>query len=202
MSHDDDARIAESLRRKQRESAETQARFVEAEAERIVACARAMSGAFDRGGRLWLMGNGGSACDAAHFAVEMTHPIVEKRRPLPASTLATDAALLTAVGNDRDFSLAFASQLEILGRSGDVVLGITTSGKSRNVVRALARARELEMTTVGFAGRDGGKLPEVCDFCFVVPSFSIHRIQEAHGLLVHLLWDAIHVARGEEDVLG
>lgn len=202
MNAHDDRSIAESLRRKQRESAETQARLLEREADRIVACARAMSDAFDRGGRLWLMGNGGSACDAAHFAVEMTHPIVEKRRPLPASTLATDPALLTAIGNDRDFSLAFASQLEILGRAGDVVLGISTSGKSRNVIRALKRARELEMTTVGFTGRDGGKLPELCDHCFVVPSFSVHRIQEGHGLLVHLLWDAIHVVRGEEDVLG
>ena len=199
---EDDARLVESLRRKQRESADTQTRFVEEAAPRIVACARAIAEAFDRGGRLWLMGNGGSACDAAHLAVEMTHPIVEKRPPLPALTLATDAALLTAIGNDRDFSLAFSSQLEILGRAGDIALGLSTSGKSRNVVRALKRARELGMITVGIGGRDGGTLPEVSDHCFVVPSFSIHRIQEAHGLLMHLLWDAIHLVRGEEDVLG
>lgn len=194
--------LLESLRRKQRESAEVAAALIERDGARLVACARAMAAAFDAGGRLFVMGNGGSACDAAHLVVEMTHPIVEKRPPLPALHLASDPAYLSAVGNDRDFSLVFAQQLEVLARPGDVALGLTTSGKSRNVLRALRLARERGLLTVAFTGRDGGELPDLCDHCFVAPSFSIHRIQEAHGLLLHLLWDTIHVVRGEEDVLG
>jgi D-sedoheptulose 7-phosphate isomerase len=133
--------------------------------------------------------------------VEFMHPIFEKRPALPAQTLAAETALLTAVANDEDFSLAFAKQLRLLARRGDIALGISTSGKSTGVARALKAARELGLLTVGFTGRDGGQLPGTCDHCFVVPSFSIHRIQEAHGTLLHILWDLVHVIRGEEDVL-
>jgi D-sedoheptulose 7-phosphate isomerase len=193
--------LRESILRKSRESARTQEEFFSAEAERIAACAAAMAEAFARGARLLVMGNGGSACDAQHIAVEFMHPIIEKRPPLPALALPADAALLTAIGNDQDFSLGFAKQIRLLASRGDVAIGISTSGKSANVNRALQGARELGLLTVGFAGRDGGKMPELCDFCFTVPSFSIHRIQEAHATLLHILWDAIHVLRGEEDVL-
>jgi D-sedoheptulose 7-phosphate isomerase len=190
-----------AILRKSRESSRTQEEFFAAEADRISACAAAMGAAFARGGRLLVLGNGGSGCDAQHAAVEFMHPVIEKRRPIPALALSADAALLTAIGNDHDFSLAFARQVRTLGGPGDVVLGISTSGKSANVNRALRAARELGLLAVGFAGRDGGGMPGVCDFCFVVPSFSIHRIQEAHAILLHVLWDAIHVLRGEEDVL-
>jgi D-sedoheptulose 7-phosphate isomerase len=187
--------------RKARESAGTNEAFFAAEADRIVACARAMAAAFDAGGRLFAMGNGGSACDAQHAAVEFMHPIVEKRPPLPAVALSTDAALLTAVGNDQDFSLAFVQQLQLLARPGDIALGISTSGKSANVNRALGAARDLGLLTVGFTGRDGGRMGEVCDHCFIVPSFSIHRIQEIHAVLLHVVWDVVHVIRGQEDVM-
>lgn len=193
--------LAAAILRKTREGAATSEAFFTTEADRIVRCARALATAFDAGGRLFVMGNGGSACDAQHVAVEFMHPIIEKRRPLPAVALATDSALLTAVGNDTDFSLAFAQQLRVLARPGDIALGISTSGKAANVNRALGAARELGLLAVGFAGRDGGRMPEVCDHCFVVPSFSIHRIQETHGALLHILWDLIHVISGEEDVL-
>jgi D-sedoheptulose 7-phosphate isomerase len=129
------------------------------------------------------------------------HPIIEKRPALPAVALTTDTALLTAVGNDQDFSLAFAKQLRMLGRRGDIALGISTSGKSANVNRALQAAREMGMLTVGFSGRDGGRMPDLCDWCFTVPNFSIHRIQETHETLLHIVWDLIHVIRGQEDVI-
>jgi D-sedoheptulose 7-phosphate isomerase len=161
----------------------------------------AMARAFDQGGRLFVMGNGGSSCDAAHVAVEFMHPIIEKRPALPAVALTTDTALLTAVGNDQDFALAFSQQLKLLARPGDIVLGFSTSGKSANVNRALQAGREMGLLTVGFSGRDGGRMPEVCDHCFTVPSFSIHRIQETHETLLHILWDLIHVIRGQEDVI-
>lgn len=193
--------LREKIMRKCRETMATKERFFAAEADRIAECCAAMARALDAGRRLFVMGNGGSSCDAQHVAVEFMHPIIEKRPALPAIALTTDTAMLTAVGNDQDFSLAFTQQLRMLGQSGDVALGISTSGKSANVNRALQAAREMGMLTVGFSGRDGGRMPELCDYCFTVPSFSIHRIQETHETLLHVLWDMIHVIRGEEDVI-
>lgn len=195
------ADLREAVFRKSNESAATKERFFAENADRVVACCAAMAEAFGAGGRLFVMGNGGSSCDAAHIAVEFMHPIIEKRPALPAVALTTDTALLTAVGNDQDFALAFVQQLRMLGRKGDIALGLSTSGKSANINRALQTARELGLLTVGFSGRDGGRMPEFCDHCFTVSSFSIHRIQETHETLLHVLWDLIHVIRGEEDVI-
>ena len=187
--------------RKARESCDLKQAFFSENAGRIEACAAAMQEAFARGGKLFAFGNGGSACDAQHVSVEFMHPVFEKRTPLPALALPCDSALITAKGNDRDFSMTFVEQLKILARPEDMALGISTSGKSANVNRALAGARELGVLAVGFAGRDGGRMPGLCDHCFVVPSFSIHRIQETQETLLHVLWDAIHILRGEEDVI-
>ena len=191
----------DAILRKVRESAETQARFFETHAQKLADCATALAAAFRAGGRLYVIGNGGSACDAQHVAVEFLHPIVEKRRPLPAQALSTDVALLTAIGNDTDFSRVFADPVDLLARQGDAVLGISTSGTSSNVNRGLRAARARGVLTIGFAGRDGGALVDLCDHAFVVPSWSVHRIQEVHTLLLHLLWDEVHVALGEPDVL-
>jgi len=193
--------IAEAMLRKARESAALKVAFVEQQADKIAACVRALAERFGGGGRLLVMGNGGSACDAQHVAVEFQHPIVEKRRALPAVALAADTALLTAVGNDADFSQVFVRQIDLLARPEDAALGISTSGASANVNRALRRGREKGLLTIGFAGRDGGAMIDLCQFCFVVPTWSIHRIQETHTLLLHLLWDDVHVALGETDVL-
>ncbi len=193
--------MASAIERKARESAELIAGFVTESARDIARCAETLAGRFARGGRLWVMGNGGSACDAQHVAVEFAHPIVEKRRPLPATALTTDTALLTAIGNDSDFSNAFVRQLELLARPEDAALGLSTSGASAGVNRALRRARQLGLLTIGFAGRDGGAMIDHCEICFVVPSWSVHRIQEVHTVLLHLLWDHVHVSMGEADVL-
>lgn len=193
--------MLDAILRKARESRDTQEAFFTAHAERIAACATAMAAAFDRGARLFAMGNGGSACDAQHLAVELVHPVLAKRPPLPAIALGASPALLSAVGNDRDFSHAFADELSMLARPGDIALAISTSGRSASITRALERARAHDLLVVGFAGRDGGRMPALCHHCFTVDSFSIHRIQEAHGVLLHVLWDLIHIARGEEDLL-
>jgi len=193
--------LAQSVRRKARESAAVQEELVRTHADALVACAVAVAARLAAGGKLLVLGNGGSACDAAHVAVEFMHPVVEKRPAYAAIALSNDSALLTAVGNDRDFSLAFASQLRLLASAKDVVLGISTSGESANVNRALQAAREIGALVIGFTGRDGGRMRALCDHAFVAPSFSIHRIQECHVLLLHLLWDLVHLARGEEDVL-
>jgi D-sedoheptulose 7-phosphate isomerase len=193
--------LRDKIMRKCRESMTTKEEFFTEEAERIAEWCTVLAQAFTEGARLFVMGNGGSSCDAAHVAVEFMHPIIEKRPPLPAIALTTDTALLTAVGNDQDFSVAFLEQLRMLGRPGDIALGISTSGKSANVNRALQAAREIGMRTLGFSGRDGGRMVEVCDWCLTVFSFSIHRIQETHETLLHVFWDLIHVIRGEEDVI-
>jgi D-sedoheptulose 7-phosphate isomerase len=192
---------ADVVLRKARESRETQERFFRENAPRIAECARAMASAFGKGARLFTMGNGGSSCDAQHATVEFMHPILEKRPPLPSITLAVEPALLTAVANDSDFALAFSQSLRRLAGPGDIALALSTSGKSSGVNRALKTARDLGMMTVGFSGRDGGQMPALCDHVFVVPSYSTHRIQETHGALLHVLWDLVHLERGEEDVL-
>jgi D-sedoheptulose 7-phosphate isomerase len=195
------ARLREAILRKAQESARAKEAFFAEEADRIVECCTAMAAAFDGGARLFSMGNGGSACDAEHMAVEFAHPVLERRPALPAISLGTGGAFLTAVGNDQDFSLVFTKQLRLQARAGDIALAISTSGKSANINRALEAARELGMLVVGFTGRDGGRLHNLCDFCFRVPSFSIHRIQEVHETLLHVVWDMVHMIRGEEDVL-
>jgi D-sedoheptulose 7-phosphate isomerase len=193
--------VRDAILRKARESAEVKLRFFEENAAALEVCVRALAERFRAGGRLYVMGNGGSAADAAHVAVEFVHPIVEKRRALPAAALTADPPTLTAIGNDSDFSRVFVDQLELLARPGDAALGLSTSGASANVNRALRRARELGLLTIGFAGRDGGRMPDVCDHCFVVKTWSVHRVQETHTALLHLLWDEVHVALGEDDVL-
>jgi D-sedoheptulose 7-phosphate isomerase len=193
--------VKDAIAKKVRESQEVSTRFFDENATRLEACARALGACFAAGGRLFTMGNGGSACDAAHVAVEFLHPIVEKRRALPAAALASDTPVLTAIGNDHDFTAVFERQLEVHARPADAVLGISTSGASANVLRALKKGRDRGLLTIGFAGRDGGRMPDICEHCFVVPTWSIHRVQETHTILLHLLWDLVHVAMGEDDVL-
>ncbi len=193
--------MREAVLRKARESADVKLRFAEENAEAIERCVRALAARFVAGGRLFVMGNGGSACDAAHVAVEFVHPVLERRRALPALALSADTATLTAVGNDDDFAHVFEQQIDLLGAGADAALGISTSGASANVNRGLSCARRKGMLTIGFAGRDGGRMVDVGEHVFVVRSWSTHRVQEVHTLLLHLLWDLVHVALGEEDVL-
>jgi D-sedoheptulose 7-phosphate isomerase len=193
--------MKDAVLRKSAEGRSVQEAFFVENAEHIAACSQALARSLDAGGRLLAMGNGGSACDAQHAAVEFMHPVIDKRQAFGALAIGADIPLLTAIGNDEDFALTFAQQLRLLARPNDVVLAISTSGKARNVVRAVQTARELGLSTIGFVGRDGGKLAELCTHAFCVRSFSIHRIQETHEMLLHVLWDLVHVARGAEDVL-
>ena len=193
--------IRQKIMRKCHESVEMKVSFFDSNTERIEIVCAEMADRFRRGGKLYVMGNGGSACDALHVAVEFKHPIIEKRKSLPAEALTADTATLTAIGNDVDFSRVFVEQLKLFGRPGDMALALSTSGKSPNLIYALETARELQMMTIALAGKDGGRFPEVSDHCFIVPSYSIHRIQEVHGTMIHVLWDLVHVALGEEDVI-
>jgi D-sedoheptulose 7-phosphate isomerase len=187
--------------RKCRESVEVKERFFEQYADQIGDLCDRMARRFEAGGHLWVMGNGGSACDAQHVAVEFVHPIIEKRRPLPARDLVSQTPIVTAISNDKDFAKVFVDQLELWGKPGDMALALSTSGQSANLVYALQTARKKDMLTIAFTGKDGGRLAEVAEYTLTVPSFSIHRIQECHVVLLHILWDLVHVALGEEDVL-
>lgn len=191
----------DKILRKCGESVEMKEKFFIKYADQIEALSKDMAQRFVQGKKILTMGNGGSLCDALHFAVEFTHPIIEKRPAFPAISLMTDIATMTAIGNDSDFSRVFVDQLQLLGQPGDIALVVSTSGKSPNLIYALEEARRREMLTVAWAGKDGGRFPEVADYCFIVPSYSIHRIQEVHATLVHVLWDLIHLALGAEDVI-
>jgi len=191
----------EKVMRKCQESIDIKSKFFDRYANQIGELSQKMAERFSRGRRLIVMGNGGSACDAQHVAVEFIHPIIEKRRALPAIDLVSQMPVVTAISNDKDFARIFIDQIELWGEKDDMALAISTSGKSPNLIYALESAREKGLLTISFSGKDGGRLPEVSDYCFTVPSFSIHRIQESHVALLHILWDLTHVAMGEEDVI-
>jgi len=139
------------------------------------------------GGKILFCGNGGSAADSQHLAAELTGRFIYDRRPLAAVALSTDTSALTCIGNDYSFDEIFARQVAGLGRAGDVLIGISTSGNSRNVIRAVEEAKKLGMLTIGLLGRDGGQLLSLCDHSIVVPSDVTARIQECHILIGHTL---------------
>jgi D-sedoheptulose 7-phosphate isomerase len=148
------------------------------------------------GGKILFCGNGGSAADSQHLAAELTGRFIKDRKPLAALALSTDTSALTCIGNDYSFDEVFARQVQGLGRGGDVLVGISTSGNSRNVIRAVEEARVAGMQVVGLLGRDGGKLLELCDVSIVVPSKVTARIQEAHILIGHTLCGLIEQQLG------
>lgn len=139
------------------------------------------------GNKLLVCGNGGSAADAAHFATELVVRFAKDRRAYPAICLAADGGLLTAAGNDYGFDEIFARQVAAFGVPGDLLICLTTSGKSKNVRRALEEAKTRKLKTIAFLGRDGGSTIGVADIDLLVQSDSIARIQEAHQLLLHVL---------------
>jgi D-sedoheptulose 7-phosphate isomerase len=186
--------------RKCGESVEMKEKFFNKYADSLDTMSREMAARFQKGGRLFVMGNGGSLCDALHMCVEFNHPIIEKRVAFPVIPLMTDIATMTAIGNDLDFTRVFVNQLRLLSLPGDIAMVFSTSGKSPNLIYALQAAREKEMLAVAFAGKDGGRFPNLTDYCFIVPSYSIHRIQEVHATVVHVVWDLVHIALGAEDV--
>jgi D-sedoheptulose 7-phosphate isomerase len=140
-----------------------------------------------RGNKILLCGNGGSAADAQHIAAELTGRYKTERRGLPAIALTTDTSALTAIGNDYGYNRVFDRQTEALANEGDLLIGISTSGNSANVLSALKLAKVMGCATLGFSGRDGGAMSEVCDINLIVPSNNTPRIQEMHILFGHTL---------------
>ena len=149
---------------------------------------------FNTGKKLLVMGNGGSAADAQHFAAEIVGRFKMERRGLPAIALSTDTSILTAIGNDYGFDRVFSRQVEALAVSGDLVVGISTSGNSPNVLQALKLARENGCRTVGLLGKDGGTIKDVCDLALIVPATDTPRVQEAHITIIHIVCDLLEKA--------
>ena len=156
-----------------------------------VAAAEAMMAALRAGGKILVCGNGGSAADAQHFAAELVGRFERERRALPSLALTTDTSILTAVANDYTYDRVFARQVEALGRAGDVLLGISTSGGSRNVLVAFAAAKQARVTTIALTGRDGGAVGAAADIHINVPSASTARTQEVHRTLMHAMCELV-----------
>ncbi|MGB6692454.1 MAG: D-sedoheptulose 7-phosphate isomerase [Terracidiphilus sp.] len=155
--------------------------------------ARIMASALRNGGKILWCGNGGSAADSQHFAAEIVGRFRRERRGLPSIALTTDTSILTAIANDYGFETVFARQVEALGALGDVLVGISTSGNSRNVLTAMETARSMGLVTVAFTGAGGGKIAALADHLFAVDCRDTARIQEAHALAGHMICDWIEL---------
>jgi len=153
--------------------------------------ANAIVEALRRGHRLYVMGNGGSAAQAQHMAGELVGRFLKERRALPAQALSTDTSILTAVANDYDFDTVFVRQVEAFVQEDDVVMGLSTSGNSPNVVKALELARERGAATLALSGRDGGKMKDAADICLIAPGQTSPHIQEVHLTVIHVLCDLV-----------
>lgn len=150
-----------------------------------------MQNTIKAGGKILLMGNGGSAADSQHIAAEIVGRFKKERKGLPAIALTTDTSILTSVGNDYGYDYIFARQIEALCRAEDLVIGITTSGNSTNIVNAMQVAKEIGATTIGLTGGNGGKLTAICDHNLIMPSSVTARIQEAHIFVGHCLCEIL-----------
>lgn len=155
--------------------------------KRVEKVAELIAAAFKNGHRLYLCGNGGSAADAQHLAAEFTGRFYSDRDPLPAEALHANTSFLTAVANDYSYDEIYERAIKAHGRSGDVLIGISTSGNSKNVVRAQVEAKKTGMHVISFTGAGGGQMKDSCDYVFNVPSTDTPRIQESHILIGHII---------------
>lgn len=165
--------------------------FFDAELDHVLAQAEDMAERLRRGCRILVAGNGGSAADAQHLAAELSGRYLKERKALAGIALTTDTSALTAIGNDYGFDFVFSRQVEALGRPGDLFIGISTSGNSPNIIKAVESAKELGMKTLGLLGRDGGKLKGLVDDALIVPSTVTARIQEVHQMVYHFWCEAL-----------
>jgi D-sedoheptulose 7-phosphate isomerase len=195
-----DRALLNVIAEKSRDARDTSERFFADMAPDLVAAARTIAAVYRRGGRLFAMGNGGSSCDAAHLAVEFLHPITAGRPALPAINLTAEVAMVSAVSNDVGYEHVFVRQILALGRPGDALIGITTSGNSANLLAAFTTAREIGMVTIALTGGDGGRAKScgAIDHCLVVSTQTVHRVQECHVMAYHILWDLVHTILAED----
>lgn len=187
----------EIIKARTEESIAVKRALLETQADTIAQVGAALVAAMHNGNMLYLCGNGGSAGDAQHIAAELVGRFTKERRALPAVALTTNTSALTALGNDYEYAIVFSRQLEAFGKPGDVLIGISTSGNSPNVVKALETAKTLGMTTIGLTGEGGGKTKAAVEHCICVPSRDTARIQESHIMIGHILCEII-----EQELFG
>lgn len=173
------------------ESADLKIRFGQKNAETLNQVIKLLVEAFKAGNKLLLFGNGGSAADAQHIAAEFINRYLIERPPLPAIALTTDTSVLTSISNDYSFQDVFGKQIKALGKAGDVALGISTSGKSANVLRGIKVAKEMGLKTVALVGGNGGELAKIADLALIVDSVSTPRIQEVHITIGHIICEMV-----------
>lgn len=160
----------------------------------IQSVAESMTNCLSQGGKILWMGNGGSAADCQHLAAELVGRFQRERKGLPSIALTTDTSILTAIGNDYGYDSIFSRQIESLCTEKDLVIGISTSGNSQNILNAIELSKQIGAKTIAFTGRDGGKLKSLVDLCLIAPSDNTARIQEAHILVGHILCDWVETA--------
>jgi len=191
--------LIESVRQKAAYHREVIDDFFAEHGQAVVDTAAAIAEVYRGNGRLYTMGNGGSSCDAAHVAVEFLHPVTAGRPALTAIDLTCDVTMMTAVSNDVGFDHVFVRQVIAQAKPGDGLIGISTSGNSDNLIKAFAKAKEMGITTIGLAGTSGGEMAKIgLDHCLVVETDSIHRIQECHVAIYHILWDLVHTLLADD----
>lgn len=183
--------MKDKIERMVRESVKTKEDLLKTQVSNIEKAAWIMINCLQAGGKILVFGNGGSASDSQHMAAELVGRFKKERRALAAIALTTNTSILTAIGNDYGYEAVFARQVEALGRKGDVAVGISTSGNSPNVLRALQQAKRMGLETVGITGGDGGKLRGSSDTLIAAGSKDTPRIQEAHILILHALCELI-----------
>jgi len=174
-----------------KESSNLKEAFVGENLDGIVSVVEVITAALKAGNKILIFGNGGSAADAQHLAAEFVNRFIIERPPLPAIALSTDTSVITSIGNDYDFSEIFSKQIRAIGQAGDVAWGISTSGSSRNVIKALDVAKKMGMVTIGVTGRDGGEIAKIVDYSLNVSSHSTPRIQEVHITLGHVICEMV-----------
>lgn len=174
-----------------KESAQVKEVFVNENLPKIMTVVEVMTAALKKGNKIMIFGNGGSAADAQHLAAEFVNRFLIERPPLAAMALSTDTSIITAIGNDYDYSEIFSKQIRALGLEGDVAWGISTSGNSPNVIKGLETAKKMGLTTVVLTGKDGGAIARMADYALNVSSQSTPRIQETHITVGHVICEMI-----------
>ena len=176
-----------------KESIRVKEAFVNENLSKLVNVVEAVTGALKAGNKILIFGNGGSAADAQHIAAEFVNRFVIERPPLPAIALTTDTSIITSIGNDYDFSEIFSKQIRAIGQPGDIAWGISTSGNSANVLKALEVAKKMDLVTIAFTGKDGGNIAKIADLSVNVSSSVTARIQEVHITAGHAICDLVDV---------
>lgn len=183
--------MQETIRKIFNDSIEVKRQALERNSKQLEDAARMIVRSLQKGGKVVLFGNGGSAADSQHIAAEFIGRFQKERKSLAAIALSTDTSIITALGNDYSFDIIFSRQIEGLGQTQDVAIGLSTSGNSKNVIEALKAAKKIGMATISLTGNDGGQIAKLTDISIVVPAKNTARVQESHICMAHIICELV-----------